>query len=77
MVMLRVFPMKGVRYFVKKGKLAPSYVRPFNIIERVRLMAYKLELPYQLIGVHNIFNVCVLRKYFKDKEQSAIVDLRS
>ena len=61
-VYLRVSPMKGVQRFGVRGKLAPRYVGPFPIIERCGPVAYHLELPAQLLSVHNIFHVSQLRK---------------
>ncbi|GKD23612.1 hypothetical protein Tco_1225315 [Tanacetum coccineum] len=49
-VMLKVSPWKGVIRFGKKGKLAPRYVGPFEILERIDLVAYRLRLPEELIG---------------------------
>ncbi|GKD83869.1 putative reverse transcriptase domain-containing protein [Tanacetum coccineum] len=48
MVMLKVSPWKGMICFGKRGKLSPRYIRPFKIIERIGLVAYKLELPEKL-----------------------------
>ncbi|XP_062014249.1 uncharacterized protein LOC133730726 [Rosa rugosa] len=59
--------MKGVVRFGKKGKLAPRYVRPFEILERVGDLAYRLALPVSMSGVHNVFHVSMLRKYIRDK----------
>jgi hypothetical protein len=57
--------MKDVKRFGVKGKLAPRYIGPFPIIEKCGTMAYKLELPPSLIGVHDIFLVSQLKKCFK------------
>jgi hypothetical protein len=64
-VYLRVSPMKGVKRFGVKGKLAPRYIRLFPIIEKCGTMAYKLDLPPSLAGVHDIFHVLQLKKCLK------------
>ncbi|GKC56944.1 putative reverse transcriptase domain-containing protein, partial [Tanacetum coccineum] len=51
-VLLRVSPWKGVVRFGKKGKLAPRYMGPFEILERICLVAYRLRLPDELSSVH-------------------------
>ena len=66
-VFLRVSPMRGVKRFVKKGKLSPRFVGPFEILERVGQVAYRLALPPALAGVHNVFHVSMLRKYISDE----------
>ncbi|GJY54895.1 putative reverse transcriptase domain-containing protein [Tanacetum coccineum] len=50
-VLLKVSPWKGVIHFGKKGKLAPRFVRTFEIIEKIGLVAYRLDLPEELNGV--------------------------
>jgi hypothetical protein len=55
-VYLRVSPMKGVKRLGVKGKLAPHYIGPFPILEKCGTVAYKLDLPPSLAGVHNIFH---------------------
>nr|GEZ59004.1 putative reverse transcriptase domain-containing protein [Tanacetum cinerariifolium] len=62
MVMLKASPWEGVSRFGRRGKLSPRYVRPFKIIDRISLMAYKLELPDELHGIHNTFHVSILKK---------------
>ncbi|GJS75275.1 hypothetical protein Tco_0725156 [Tanacetum coccineum] len=62
-VLLKVSPWKGVMHFGKKGKLAPRYVGPFEILEKIGLIAYRLRLPEELIGVHDTFHVSNLKKY--------------
>nr|GEU64751.1 putative reverse transcriptase domain-containing protein [Tanacetum cinerariifolium] len=66
-VMLKVSPWKGVIRFGKRGKLSPRYIGPFEIIERIGLVAYKLELPEKLYGIHNTFHVSNLKKCLADK----------
>ncbi|GJR97780.1 hypothetical protein Tco_0269954 [Tanacetum coccineum] len=65
-VMLKVSPWKGVVRFGKQGKLNPRYVRPFKVLEKVRVVAYKLELPQELSRVHNTFYVSNLKKSYSD-----------
>jgi hypothetical protein len=64
-VYLRVSLMKGVKRFGVKGKLAPRYIEPFPILEKCGTVAYKLDLPPSLTGVHNIFHVSQLKKCLK------------
>ncbi|GKC07575.1 putative reverse transcriptase domain-containing protein [Tanacetum coccineum] len=61
-VLLKVSPWKGVMRFGKKGKLAPRYVGPFEILERIGPVAYQLRLPEEFIGVHDTFHVSNLKK---------------
>ncbi|GJX82335.1 hypothetical protein Tco_0331816 [Tanacetum coccineum] len=61
-VMLKVSPWKGDIRFGKKGKLAPRYVGPFEILERIGPVAYRLRLPEELSGVHDTFHVSNLKK---------------
>ncbi|GJV66541.1 reverse transcriptase domain-containing protein [Tanacetum coccineum] len=65
-VLLRVSPWKGVMRFGKKGKLAPRYVGPFEILERIGPVAYRLRLPKELSEVHDTFHVSNLKKCLAD-----------
>ena len=65
--MLKVSPWKGMIRFGKRGKLNPRYVGPFEIIERIGPVAYKLELPEELSRVHNTFHVSNLKKCLSDE----------
>ncbi|GJZ08266.1 putative reverse transcriptase domain-containing protein [Tanacetum coccineum] len=65
-VLLKVSPWKGVVRFGKKGKLAPRYVGPFEILERIGPVAYRLRLPQELSGVHDTFHVSNLKKCLAD-----------
>ena len=59
-VFLKVAPMKGVFRFGCKGKLSPCFMGPFEILERVGQVAYRLALPPVLSRVHNVFHVSML-----------------
>ena len=61
-VFLKVSPLRNVIRFGSIGKLAPRFVGQFPIIERIGMMAYRVELPERLAGVHNVFHVSQLRK---------------
>ncbi|GJZ88420.1 hypothetical protein Tco_0660202 [Tanacetum coccineum] len=65
--MLKVSPRKGVIRFEKQGKLNPWYIGPFKILKRVSPVAYKLELPEEIINVHNTFHISNLKKCLSDK----------
>ena len=62
-VFLKVAPMREVLRFGKKGKLSPRFVGPFEVLERIGLVAYRLALPPILAAMHNVFHVSILRKY--------------
>ncbi|GJS07285.1 putative reverse transcriptase domain-containing protein [Tanacetum coccineum] len=66
-VMLKVSPWKGVVRFGKWGKLNPIYVGPFKVLEKVRAISYKLELPQERSRVHNMFHVSNLKKCYADE----------
>ncbi|GKF67860.1 hypothetical protein Tco_0197539, partial [Tanacetum coccineum] len=66
-VMLKVSPWKGVMHFGKRGKLNPRYVGPFKVLEKIRSVAYKLELPQELSRVHNTLHVSNLKKCYSDE----------
>ena len=63
---LKVAPIKVVMRFEKKGKLSPIYIGPFEIMERIGKVAYRLALPSEMSSVHNVFHVSMLRKYVSD-----------
>ncbi|GJU63417.1 hypothetical protein Tco_1245252 [Tanacetum coccineum] len=65
-VLLKVSPWKGVVRFRKKGKLAPRFVGPFEITERIGLISYRLRLPEELNCVHDTFHVLNLKKCLAD-----------
>jgi hypothetical protein len=61
-VYLKVSPMRGLRHFKVRGKLAPRFIGPFKILERRGEVAYQLELLPQLSDVHDRFHVSQLKK---------------
>ncbi|XP_073318149.1 uncharacterized protein [Primulina huaijiensis] len=63
---VKVSPMKGVIRFNKAGKLNPRYVGPFEILEKVGKLAYRLALPPDMSRIHNVFHVSQLIKYISD-----------
>ncbi|XP_062080579.1 uncharacterized protein LOC133785346 [Humulus lupulus] len=65
-VFLKVTSMHGVMRIRVKGKLAPRYIVPFEVIERVGKVAYRLNLPARLGYVHNVFHESMLMKYTPD-----------
>ncbi|XP_070046757.1 uncharacterized protein [Nicotiana tomentosiformis] len=74
-VLLRVSPMKGVMRFKKKGKFIHRYIGPFEILEIVGEVAYRLALPPNLSAVHSVFHISILRKYYGDP--SHVIDFSS
>ena len=73
-VYLKVSPMRGVKRFHTKGKLSPRFVGPFKIINRRGEVAYQLELPEQLSGVHDVFHVSQLKKCLRVPEEQLPLD---
>ncbi|GJT24932.1 hypothetical protein Tco_0894869 [Tanacetum coccineum] len=65
-VLLKVSPWKGVVHFGKNGKLSPRYVGPFEILEKIGPIAYRLRLPQSLSSVHETFHVSNLKKCLAD-----------
>jgi hypothetical protein len=61
-VYLKVSPIRGVRRFGVKGKLAPRYVGPYQILAKCGEVAYQLSLPEGLSAVHDVFHVSQLKK---------------
>ncbi|XP_073120549.1 uncharacterized protein [Henckelia pumila] len=66
-VFLRVSPFRKVMRFGLKGKLEPRFIGPFEILEKVADVAYRLALPPYIFGIHNVFHVSLLCQYVVDK----------
>ena len=60
---LKVSPVRGTLRFGQKGKLARRFIGPYEILSKIIDVAYRLALPLELSGVHNVFNVSKLKKY--------------
>jgi hypothetical protein len=68
--------MRGLHHFKIRGKLAPRYIGPFKILEQRGEVAYQLELPPQLLDVHDVFHVSQLRKCLRvPKEHMPLEEL--
>jgi hypothetical protein len=63
---LKVSHLPGVKRFGKKGKLSSRFVGPFEVLERIGTVAYRIALPPELSNIHNVFHVLMLRKYILD-----------
>nr|GEY25122.1 putative reverse transcriptase domain-containing protein [Tanacetum cinerariifolium] len=75
-VLLKVSPWKGMVRFEKKGKLALTFVGPFEIIEKVGTASYRLDLPEELNGVHDTFHVSNLKKCLADPAHVPLDEIR-
>jgi hypothetical protein len=71
-VFLKVSPMRGVTRFRKKGKLSPRFVGPFKITHKVERLAYRIALPPDLVGTHDVFYVSMLRKYIATPKEQVL-----
>ncbi|GKC16105.1 putative reverse transcriptase domain-containing protein [Tanacetum coccineum] len=68
MVLLKVSPWKGVVRFEKRGKLSPRYIGSFKVLAKIGPVAYTLELPEELKGIHSTFHVLNLKKCLAEGE---------
>ena len=65
-VFLKVMPKRGLVRFDKRGKLSSKFIEPFEILEKVGTIAYRLALPANMSGVHKVLHVSMLRRYTPD-----------
>ena len=63
---LKVSSWKKILHFGRKGKLSPRFIGPYEILERVGLVAYRLALPLELAKLHDVFHVSMLRRCRSD-----------
>ena len=71
---LKVSPVKGVQRFNVKRKSSPRIVGPYDIIEKINLVAYRLALPPELQHVHDVFHISQLRKYIHDATHAIVYE---
>ena len=79
-VFLKVSPWKKIMRFGRKGKLSPRFIGPYEVMEKVGPVAYRLALPPKLEKIHNFFHISMLRRYRSDPSHvvsSEIIELRS
>jgi hypothetical protein len=73
-VFLKVSHTKGVQRFGIKGKLAPRYIGPYEVIEVCGPVAYHIQLPERFSTVHNVFHVTQLKKGMPVPENEVIIE---
>ena len=66
-VFLKVSPWRKILRFGKKGKLSPRFIGPYEVLERIGLVAYRLALPLELAKLHDVFHVSMLMRYHSDE----------
>ena len=66
-VFLKVSPWRKVLIFGKKWKLSLRFIGPYEVLERIRPVAYRLALPPELAKLHDVLHVSMLRKYRYDE----------
>ena len=66
-VFLKVSPWRKILRIGKKGKLSPRFIGPYEILERIGPMAYRLALPPELAKFHDVFHVSMLQRYCLDE----------
>ena len=66
-VFLKVSPWRKILRFFQKGKLSPRFIGPYEVLERIGPVAYRLALPPKLAKLHDVFHVSMLRRYRSDE----------
>ena len=63
---VKIILFKGLHYFGIRGKLSQRYIGPFEVLEWVGGVAYRVALPSNIANYHAVFHVSMLRRYMKD-----------
>ena len=71
-VYLKVSPIRGTRRFQVQGKLAPRYIGPYQVVKRVGVVAYGIQLPEEMSDIHLVFHVSQLRKCLRVPEEKIV-----
>ena len=66
-VFLKVSPWRKILRFGQKGKLSLRFIGPYEILERIGHVAYRLALPLELAKLHDVFHVSMLQRYRSDE----------
>ena len=74
-VYLKVSPIRGTQRFQVRGKLAPRYIGPYKILKKVGAVAYRLELPEEMSGIHNVFHISQLKKCLRVPEEQVSMEV--
>ena len=70
---LKVSPWKKILCFRREGKPSPRFISPYEILEIVGLVAYRLALPLELAKLHDVFHVSMIRRYLSDTSHILLV----
>ena len=70
-VYLKASPIWGTRRFQVRGKLAPQYIGPYQIIEKIGAIAYRLELHLEMSGIHDVFHISQLKRCLRGPKEQA------
>jgi hypothetical protein len=54
---LKISPIQGTKKFQVRGKLEPRYIRPYQVLQRIGAVAYRIRLPEEMSDIYNVFHV--------------------
>ena len=71
---MKVSPTRGIKRFGVRGKLSPRYIGPYEIIEKLNPVEYRLDLQIERENMHNVFHISQLRKYILDPHHTIVFE---